>query len=113
MTEIPARLRELILGRDEFCCLGCGRDIRHIRWYSLQHRQARGTGGGNNPANLVTLCGSATSQGCHLLCEARDDEMRARGFWVPSWQDPAAVPLVLWTGRAVYLTDDGGYRDSQ
>lgn len=67
-------------------------------------------GGGNSPCNLITLCGSATT-GCHWLAEQRSDEMRARGLFVSSWDDPALVPVVLYTGRAVYLTEDGLYRD--
>jgi hypothetical protein len=77
----------------------------------MQHRKARGVGGGNGPENLATLCGSATSPGCHLLCEARDQEMQARGLVVPSWNDPAETPVVLWTGQSVYLTADGRYLD--
>lgn len=77
----------------------------------MQHRKARGQGGDNSPQNLVTLCGSATSTGCHLLCEQRDPEMTARGFVVPSWGDPAEIPLVTWTGRAVLLLPDGGVKD--
>ena len=112
MTEVPRRLREQILERDEYTCQGCGQSVERMRWWSLQHRQARGVGGGNHPSNLVVLCGSATSQGCHFLCEARDAEMRARGFWVPSWQDPAEVPVVTFSGRAVYLEADGTYREA-
>ena len=106
----PARqTRELVLTRDDWTCLGCGRSIRSTYYWSMQHRVARGVGGGNGPENLVTLCGSATSPGCHLLCEQRDTEMRARGFVVPSWNDPLDIPVVLWTGRAVYLTTTGEY----
>lgn len=111
MTAPSARLRELILERDNWTCLGCGQDIRSGRWWSMQHRQARGVGGLNIAPNLVTFCGSATSQGCHLLAEARSDEMMARGFVVPSWNDPSEIPVILWTGQAVYLTMDGKYSD--
>ena len=77
----------------------------------MQHRKARGVGGGNGPENLVVLCGSATSQGCHLLAEQRAEEMTARGLVVPSWNDPLEIPVVLYTGEAVYLTADGRYSD--
>lgn len=111
MTDVTAKVRQLILDRDGYTCLGCGKDIRHAYWYSIQHRKARGQGGSNSCENLVTLCGSATSPGCHLLCEARDPEMTARGLVVPSWNDPAETPVVLWTGQGVYLTTDGRYED--
>jgi hypothetical protein len=111
VTGVAARVRELVLDRDGYHCLGCGVDVRTVRWYSLQHRRARGVGGSNGPENLATVCGSATSPGCHLLCEARDLEMTARGLYVPSWNDPADVPVILWTGRMVYLTEAGTYGD--
>jgi hypothetical protein len=105
-------VRELVLERDDWRCLGCGVDVRSIRWHSLQHRKARGVGGGNGPENLATLCGSATSPGCHFLCESRDQEMAARGLVVASWNDPADTPVLLWTGRLVLLTTDGLYLDA-
>lgn len=112
MSGPTAAVRALVLERDAYHCLGCGVDVRSVRWSSLQHRRARGQGGGNGPENLVTLCGSATSAGCHLLCESRDSEMTARGMVVPSWNDPLETAVVLWTGRAVYLTAEGGYADA-
>lgn len=109
----PARAtRDLVLARDDWTCLGCGQSVLAMRWWSLQHRKARGQGGSNGPENLCTLCGSATSAGCHFLCEQRDSEMQARGLWVPSWNDPATTAVVLWTGRAVYLTTEGTYEEA-
>ena len=83
-----------------------------MRWRSIQHRKARGQGGTSEMSNLITLCGSATSSGCHWLAEQRSDEMIARGLVVRSDQDPLTVPVVLWTGRAVLLDDEGGVRDA-
>jgi len=112
VPAVPPKTRQLVLERDSWTCLGCGRDIRTCYWWSLQHRKARGQGGGNGPENLATLCGSATSPGCHLSCERRDPEMTARGLVVPSWNDPLTVPVVLWTGRAILLTTDGTYEEA-
>lgn len=111
MNTPTAAVRELVLERDDYHCLGCGQDVRGVRWYSLQHRRARGQGGKNTADNLVTACGSATT-GCHWVMEQRAEEMIARGFVVWSWQDPQDVPVVLWTGKAVYLTPDGLYREA-
>jgi hypothetical protein len=104
--------RELVLERDQYRCVACGAGILS-RWYSIQHRKARGVGGGNDPANLITLCGSATSPGCHLWCERRAEQARDAGYWVPSWDDPAAVPVrhagyglvYLWANGAVSPVD--------
>lgn len=110
--NLTARARETVLNRDDYTCAGCGQDVRHVQWYSIQHRKARGVGGGNDLSNLVTLCGSATSQGCHWLCEQRSDEMTARGLVVRSHEEPKDIPVVLWTGRRVYLDDEGGATDA-
>jgi hypothetical protein len=112
VAEPSPRVRQQVIERDDWTCLGCGKDIRSTYWYSLQHRKARGQGGSNGPENIVLLCGSATSQGCHLLCEARDPEMQARGLVVPSWNDPLTTPVVLWTGRSVFLTTNGTYEEA-
>lgn len=112
MPGITPRLRSQVLERDGYLCLGCGQDVTHMRWYSIQHRKARGGGGRNELTNLVTLCGSATSQGCHLLCEQRDSEMRARGLWVSQWDEPRDIPVILWNGKAVRLLDDGTYQET-
>jgi 5-methylcytosine-specific restriction endonuclease McrA len=109
MPDPPPRMRETVLQRDDYCCLGCGADVRTTRWYSLQHRRARGTGGWNDLTNLITLCGSATT-GCHWVCEQRAADAHARGLWLYSWQDPAKTPVVLPGGAAVYLTAAGGYQ---
>ena len=38
--------------------------------------------------------------------------MQARGYWLESWQDPRAEPVMIAGedgGVTVWLTDDGGY----
>ena len=110
VAPLPKKLSLAVRERDSFCCLGCGKNILEERWWSIQHRKARGVGGLDELVNLVTVCGSATSPGCHLLCEARDKEMNARGLWISSWNDPATTPVILWTGISVMLTVDGHYQ---
>lgn len=103
-----------MLERDQYACAACGKPVGLLgTWWSIQHRKARGQGGDNSLPNLILLCGSATSPGCHLLCEQRDREMNARGYWLESWQDPASEPVMLHSasgsGVTVWLTPDGGY----
>ena len=106
-------MRELVLERDSRQCVGCGKPVGDSTWWSMQHRKARGVGGGNSPSNLVVLCGSATSPGCHRLCEDRDREMHARGLWLRSDEDPAMVPVMIasehGSGVTAWLTEDGSY----
>jgi 5-methylcytosine-specific restriction protein A len=104
--------RELALERDDYRCASCNKPIIGEQ-YSLQHRDARGMGGtsdpaANSPANLITLCGSATSPGgCHLRAESRDQEMHDRGFWLNSHEDPATFPVDHATHGWVLLCEDG------
>jgi len=111
-TGPPGEVRDLCYARQDGLCGGCGKPVPPGTWRSLQHRVARMAGGrldpaANEPSNLVWLHGSATSPGCHLLCEQRDERMHERGLWLRSWQDPEREPVVLWDGRTVWLTRDG------
>jgi len=59
-TTIPPRVRREVLARDKHRCQapGCGR----TRFLEIHHKVSRSNGGGNDPENLITLCGS-----CHRL----------------------------------------------
>ncbi len=106
---IPKVVRDLVDARAQGRCERCGRVL--TSWYSRQHRIARGMGGtkrADTPANLVLLCGSATSAGCHRVCEDRDREAIDEGYVISihSGADPAQVPILLWTGWTL-LGHDG------
>ena len=108
MTGLPRKTRDAVLARDDFQCACCGKTVGGgCSWWSIQHRKARGVGGGNALSNLIALCGSATSDGCHLRAERRGQDMLDGGFWVPSWDDPALVPVAHFRYGLVLLTDDG------
>ena len=101
--------RELVLERDDWRCVSCGLPILG-QLYSLQHRKARGVGGGNEPSNLIVLCGSATSPGgCHLAAEQRQERSRDLGYWVPSWRNPRHVAVYHSQHGLVWLDDEGGF----
>ena len=112
-TGPSRRTRALVLRRDGWRCVACYADISDGRPYSLQHRLARGQGGSGEPCNLITLCGSATSPGgCHARAESRDPHMHAAGYYLESWQDPAAEPVMICGpqgGITVWLSADGTY----
>lgn len=113
-TGPDQKTRGLVLARDNFQCVACGKPVGGAcTWWSLQHRLARGQGGGNEAWNLIAMCGSAVT-GCHGLCEARDREMQARGYWLESWQYPRAEPVMICGedgGVTVWLDDSGHYID--
>lgn len=92
-NPIPARLRALILERDDYTCTRCGQPLRDDD-YSLQHRLPRGRGGRHTPENLVAMCGSATNGGCHAIVESYRARATMEGWLVPSGIDPAAWPVL-------------------
>ena len=113
-TGPSQKVRGLVLARDNFQCVACGKSVGGAcTWWSLQHRKARGQGGDNSPQNLIAMCGSATSDGCHRRAEDRDREFNARGYWLQSWEDPALIPVMLFSehgsGITAWLTEDGQY----
>ncbi|MFI6496832.1 HNH endonuclease [Nonomuraea typhae] len=114
--SISVAVRQLVLGRDGYACVCCGRSIIG-RQYSLQHRRARKMGGSrlpwiDQPQNLITVLGSATTL-CHGRMEKRQRADQDRGYVISEWPeiDPARIPLIVVTefGEAtVWLTPDGG-----
>lgn len=108
----------LVFDRDGGCCVRCAKGVAFERRgedWSLQHRRARGRGGDprpetNLPANLVVLCGSATSAGgCHEWAERERSAARLAGLSMRWKQDPQKVPLSTWWGP-VLLDDKGRWR---
>ncbi len=53
---VPPRIRRAVLRRDQRRCVvpGC----RNARFLDIHHIELRSEGGGNDPENLVTLCGA-------------------------------------------------------
>lgn len=97
-SEVPEEIREAVLERDGHACTRCGAAI--VRpYYSLQHRRPRGMGGSrllHTMANLVTLCGSATS-GCHGEVESDRETAVRLGWLVPHGVTPEEWPVWRWT----------------
>lgn len=100
--------RNLVIERAGGCCERCGQAIGGQ--FSIHHRLPRGMGGtsdpaANSPANLVLLCGSATT-GCHASVERFRQAAVTTGWIVPRGTDPAKTPLKT-PGGWVLLAHDG------
>lgn len=93
-NEPSKKMRVAVLERDDYTCQRCARDIRG-RPYSLQHLLPRGRGGKNTMANLVTVCGSATTPGmCHDYIENQQRRKATdEGWLVPNGIDPKTWPV--------------------
>lgn len=111
MTGPSAKVRALVIERDEGRCVRCGVHCVDGQ-YSLQHRRARGMGGSkapdtNAPQNLIVACGSATSpDGCHYRMESRPSYAAEHGWRVGQWENPLDVPVTSWRGP-IWLHADG------
>lgn len=88
-TGPSKKMRDAVLARDSNTCQRCGRRLLLGVPYSLQHRLPRGRQGRNTMANLVAVCGSATTPGmCHDWMEHYDrPKATAEGWLVPSWDE--------------------------
>ena len=103
-TGPSLKVRLMVLNRDGYLCARCGKPAGPggVGPYSIQHRVARGVSGDNSPANLLLLCGSATT-GCHGAVESRmDPHDLAAGYRLESWQNPETEPVM-------YASADGGF----
>lgn len=111
--------RAVVLDRSMGGCELCGRllfddlnrPLGHA--YSIHHRQPRGMGGTsrpeiNSPANLLLLCGDATTPGgCHEYVESNRARAYLNGWLVRASADPAEVPVLLEGDDWYRLTDNG------
>lgn len=98
----------LVRDRDQWRCARCA------GWgpLSTQHRVARLMGGTswdgiNQPANLLTLCGSGTTL-CHGWVESHPTWAAHHGWTVPRYgllqPEPATTPVWTWRGWVLLLS---------
>jgi hypothetical protein len=109
-TGPDQKTRNIVLERDGYACVCCGVSI-HGRPYSLQHRKRRSHGVDNSPPNLLTVLGDGTT-GCHARIDSRiDPHDEEKGYTVRSWDDPALVPVMVFSssgsGVTMWPTADG------
>jgi 5-methylcytosine-specific restriction protein A len=113
---MPKWLQVFALERAEHRCDRCGRPVTELG-FSRQHRRAHGMGGRvgaelHTAANVVILCGSATTPGgCHNLAENAERALCEREGWVIRGEaiDPAAHP-VLRHGVDLVIPTETGWR---
>lgn len=105
---IPPTVVTLVTDRSGGSCERCGNPLRGERGvdWSIHHRKNRSQGGRNVASNLLVLCGDGSS-GCHGWVTEHPALAGDEGTHVPSWLDPAEVPVTT-LGRTVWLADDGG-----
>lgn len=106
---MDARLRNAVYARCGGYCEVCGRPLLQSDM-ATHHRQLSGQGGPDAVENLLAL-----HHGCHNLATGAVHLSVARsiehGWIVPSWADPATVPVQVHGYRSVRLTTGGQYED--
>lgn len=96
-TVMPKPIKDAVDERDAGRCQRCGRLIGSGSW-SRHHRDPRGIGGStlrHTLANVVLLCGSATTPGgCHHEVESHREQAELDG-----WLVPMGIPAEKWPAR--------------
>lgn len=110
---IRPKVRAAVLTRDGYACVRCGAGCLPGGNYSIHHRLSRSLGESDLMSNLITLCGSGTTD-CHGAVHERGNRDAFLGYWIRTWDDPlrvrvlyhSVVPGVYW-----YLHDDGSLEE--
>ena len=112
---------DLVDERAHWCCEVCGAPLAEldadgvrvswVRPFSRHHRKPRRMGGTsdsavNSPANLLLVCGTATT-GCHGLIEHQRALAYSNGWLLHGTDDPATTPALIYPGINVLLNTDG------
>jgi 5-methylcytosine-specific restriction endonuclease McrA len=96
-------LRPQVKARDGYRCVVCDEPASDGE---VHHRQGRGRGGRDTSDNLILLCKSC-HRGVTSPTGAHHAWALARGYLVPSSQQPTAVPI-LWHGTTWMLLGEDG-----
>lgn len=104
-TRVPAAVRNLVLARDCYVCVCCGKSVTG-EMSVIHFRKPERDGGQATPENLITVlpaCGERISYG-------GDPQDETWGYRLQPWDDPEFVPIVLALAGprpTVWLTPDG------
>lgn len=111
-TKLLVRARAGEGEPEDAVCEACGIWLGR-KGGQVQHIIGRGMGGCrdeviNSAVNAALLCGTPFD-GCHGLATAFNAGLGKRGFWLKRDADPAATPMVLWSGATARRSADGSY----
>lgn len=95
------------------CCERCG---KHAAGGSRHHRRSKRVRDEHthSPSNLVLLCGTGSTDDCHLWVHTHRREAELAGFWLSQFvTDPSVHPVTVATqvegGTMVVRLDDAGH----
>lgn len=112
--SVSKRTRQTVLERDQHTCQRCGTYVGPFGVFSVHHRRPRGMGGSkrldtDQPANLLTLCGTGTT-GCHGLVESHRDQALSEGYLLFQTMFPDEQPVKTYRGW-VQLDNEGAWSE--
>lgn len=102
--DIPPEVRAALLRRSVGLCEGC--ELRAAT--DAHHRLYRSRGGLHLIENLLHLCGSGNSSGCHGIAHS-GKEGEDLGWAIRSGGNALLVP-VSYRGKMLRLTSDGNVK---
>lgn len=116
-TGPSGKVRLAVYERDGWRCVCCGQSVIDVP-HSIGHRKRRSQGGSHTPENLLTFLGLGMNpfdpDDHHARIDSRKDPRdEASGYTVRREQDPAEVPVMVFSehgsGMTLYPREDGTY----
>ena len=102
-------LRERTWQRSRGKCEACGLPMDYESW-DWSHRKAKGKFKTAGESYFIQN-GMAVHHRCHMIdIENHPVLARQKGWRVPSYEDPRAIPIALYGTIWTYLEPDGSYR---
>jgi hypothetical protein len=105
--DTPPAIRRQVFRRDGGRCVvpGC----RNATYVDLHHLELRSEGGGNDPDNLVVLCGARTTARCTaVVCRSTERSRPVSGFATPTARPTASRRRRCWPRQALEHSPDSG-----
>jgi len=100
--------RRIVRIRDGHRCQLCGQSVLNIP-SAIHHRRRKGMGGSallESPSNLIRVCGSGNTDGCHGRVHGNPEWAHQAGWLLWETDDPQDTPILTIHGW-VYLLRDG------
>lgn len=98
------QLRAQLADRAQGYCEKCGYWTGDL--FAAHHRKLRSQGGKDHIQNLVALCHQCHNLGTHAI--HLNPKQAVEGGWiVPTWNDPALIPVCTDDGQTIQLLPNG------
>ena len=115
MSDQPtSETLRLVEGRESNRCIVCDRYLRAGNWPGMSHHhkkrrsQTYGDPERHAPSNVIDVCGTDNSTGCHGWIHQHPEQARALGYLLKSYDpEPSQVPVYSCRRGWILLDTDG------